>query len=96
MTLAIGLLILEVEIPGCRSLKEKRSRIKPLLARLHREFNISTAELDHLDAWSSALIGCSMLSNDPVQVQRALQRVTEWVEEYWPDLQVIDSQIELR
>jgi uncharacterized protein YlxP (DUF503 family) len=32
----------------------KRSRLKPLLARLHREFNISVAEVDRNDAWKEA------------------------------------------
>jgi uncharacterized protein YlxP (DUF503 family) len=41
----IGILTLQVQIPGCKSLKEKRSRLKPLIARLHREFNISVSEL---------------------------------------------------
>lgn len=96
MTIAIGLLTLELEIPGCASLKEKRSRIKPLLARLHREFNVSAAELAHLDAWSRTLVGCTLVSNDAVQAQRALQAVAVWVEDNWPDLQVLDFQIELR
>jgi hypothetical protein len=96
MTVIVGLLILELDIPGCSSLKEKRSRIKPLLARLHREFNVSTAELAHLDAWSRTIIGCTVLSNDGVQVTRVLQQVTEWIEDNWADMQVIDNRIELR
>jgi len=96
MPINIGLLILELEIPGCTSLKDKRSRIKPLLARLHREFNVSTAELSHQDSWSRTVVGCTLLSNDSGQVQRALLQVSGWVEMHWPDMQLIDSHIELR
>jgi uncharacterized protein len=92
----IGVLTLHLRIPGCLSLKEKRSRLKPLLARLHREFNISTAEIDHQDAWQEAIIACAMVSNDPAFTQQALQHVTDWVEEYWPDVTLINDQIELR
>ncbi|OQY29775.1 MAG: hypothetical protein B6243_10930, partial [Anaerolineaceae bacterium 4572_5.2] len=39
--MSLGLLTLHIQISGCSSLKEKRGRLKPLLARLHREFNVS-------------------------------------------------------
>jgi uncharacterized protein YlxP (DUF503 family) len=91
----VGLLTLHFQIPGCTSLKEKRSRIKPLLARLHREFNISTAEIDRNDAWKETLIGCALVSNDPAHTQRALQEVVRWVENSWPDLLLIDESIQI-
>ena len=35
----IALLTLQLRLPGCSSLKEKRSRLKPLLVRLHRDYS---------------------------------------------------------
>ncbi len=93
--MAIGLLTLHLHLPGCTSLKEKRSRLKPLLARLHREFNVSVAEMDHLDAWQEALIACAMVSNDTTHSQRALQHVANWVDSYWPDVSLEDEVIEI-
>ena len=91
----VGLLYLALQLPGCASLKEKRSRIKPLLARLHREFNISAAELERLDVWADSVVGCAVISNDPAHNQRLLQQVVEWVETNWPDVLVVDQRIEL-
>ena len=91
----LGLLTLHIHFPGCTSLKEKRSRLKPLLARLHREFNISVAELDLQDVWQDALIGCALVSNDPAHTRRALQQVVHWIETDWPDVEVVEEQIEL-
>lgn len=91
----VGLLTLEIHLPGCASLKGKRSRLKPLLARLHKEFNISAAEVGHQDVWQSAVIACSLVSNDSGRIQRQLQTVAEWVERYWPDVGVIDWEIEV-
>ena len=91
----IGLLTLQVHIPGCKSLKEKRSRLKPLLSRLHREFNISVAEVDRQDAWQEAVIACSLVSNDSSFAQRSLQTVARWMESNWPDLELRDERIEL-
>jgi uncharacterized protein YlxP (DUF503 family) len=93
--MSLGLLTLRIQIPGCRSLKEKRSRLKPLLARLHREFNISTAEVDLQDSWDEAVIACALVSNDPAHTRRALQAVGEWVERHWPDISLVDDRIEL-
>jgi hypothetical protein len=91
----VGLLTLELHLPGCSSLKEKRSRIKPLLARLHREFNISAAEIDCQDAWQEAVIACALVNNDPAQIERSLQKVADWVEYSWPDMDIMDDRIEL-
>jgi uncharacterized protein YlxP (DUF503 family) len=89
----VGLLTLEIQVPGCASLKEKRGRIKPLLARLHREFNISAAEMDRLDSWQATSIACAVVSNEAAQATRVLQEVVHWVETHWPDIEVIDDQI---
>jgi hypothetical protein len=92
--MSLGLLTLNILLPGCTSLKEKRSRLKPLLARLHREFNVSTAELDYQDAWQQAVIGCALVSNDPDHTRRSLQKVARWVEENWPDVTLLDERFE--
>ncbi|NLG72537.1 MAG: DUF503 domain-containing protein [Chloroflexi bacterium] len=93
--MSVGLLTLHLEIPGCSSLKEKRSRLKPLIVRLHREFNISVAEVDHLDAWQEAVIACALVSNDAVHTRNSLRRVVAWVDDNWPDLTLIDDQLEI-
>ncbi len=93
--MSLGLLIIHLSISGCFSLKEKRSRLKPLLARLHREFNISVAELDNLDNWQESTIGVALVSNDRKHIQRSLQTVKTWIEEYWPDVEVINYKVEL-
>jgi len=93
--MAIGILTLHLRIPGCRSLKEKRSQLKPLMARLQKEFNISVAELDYQDIWQEAYIGVSCLSNDSRHTQRCLQKVITWVERNYPQFYIIQEQIEL-
>jgi uncharacterized protein YlxP (DUF503 family) len=94
--MTLGVLSLLLSIPGCASLKEKRSRLKPLLARLQREFNISVAEIDLQDTWQEAVIACAVVNSSATQVQRSLQSVLKWIEEYWPDVEVFDHKIELR
>ncbi len=66
----IAALSLQLYLFGCTSLKEKRSRLKPLIVRLHREFNVSVAELDYQDSWQNALLACVIVSNDTDHNQR--------------------------
>ena len=91
----LAILTIHLHLPLCSSLKEKRGRIKPLIARLHREFNVSAAEMDLNDRWQEAVIVCAMVGNDAAQLQRSLQSVAKWVEANWEDGQVIDEKIEM-
>jgi uncharacterized protein YlxP (DUF503 family) len=93
--MSIGILTLHLHLTGCKSLKEKRSRIKPILARLHREFNVSAAEVDLQDIWQDTVLSCALISNDSNHTHRALQSVAAFVENNWPDLPIIDQRIEL-
>lgn len=93
--MSIGILTLHIQLPGCASLKEKRSRIKPLITRLHREFNISIAEVDYQDSWNNSLLTCALVSNDSGFTQRALRKVVQWIESNWPDVDLVDDQLEL-
>jgi len=91
----LGTLTIHLHLPACASLKEKRGRIKPLISRLHREFNVSAAEMDMQDKWQEAVIACAMVGNDGAQLQRSLQSVAKWVTANWEDGQVIDEKIEI-
>ena len=91
----LGALTIHLHLPGCTSLKEKRGRIRPLMARLRREFNLSVAEMDHQDAWLEAVFACAMVANDRRHLEAALQTVARWVEGHWTDGDVIETKIEI-
>lgn len=91
----IATLTIHLHLPTCASLKEKRGRIKPLLARLHREFNVSAAETGLQDQWQEAVIVCAMVGNERGYLESALQNVARWMEGNWPDGDVIEERIEV-
>jgi len=91
----IATLTIHLHLPACASLKEKRGRIKPLIARLHREFNLSVAEIDLQDKWQETVIGCAMVGNERGHLESALQTVAKWVEGNWTDGDVIELRIEV-
>ncbi len=91
----VATLTIHLHLPTCASLKEKRGRLKPLLARLHREFNVSAAETDLQDKWQEAVITCAMVGNERGYLESALQNVARWVEGNWTDGDVIEQRIEV-
>ena len=91
----IGVCIIDLYLPGVSSLKGKRSLLKGLIARLHQEFNVSCAELEHHDVWQSTRLGVAVIANESAHVQRVLQKVVRWIEENRPDVSVVDYGIEV-
>jgi uncharacterized protein YlxP (DUF503 family) len=91
----ITTLTIHLHLPGCSSLKEKRGIIKPLISRLHREFNVSVAEMDLQDSWQQSVIICAMVGNERGHLESALQTVAKWVEGNWSDGDVIEQRIEI-
>ena len=91
----IGIATIELHLPLNESLKGKRAALKPLLVRLHKEFNISAAEIDQQDSWQHATIAVVCVSNEAAQVDQVLNHSVQWIEQHRPDLQVVDWQIEL-
>ena len=91
----IGVLTVHLHLAACSSLKEKRGRIKPVLARLRREFNVGVAEVGMQDSWQDAVISCVTVGNEGAFVQSALSSVLAWIRGNWPDGMVEDQHIEL-
>lgn len=91
----LATLTIHLHLPGCSSLKEKRGHIKPLISRLHREFNVSVAEMDLQDSWQEAVIVCAMVGNEHRHLESAMQNVAHWVEGHWTDGDVIETRIEV-
>jgi len=87
---------LKLHLPGCASLKEKRGLIKPLVARLHREFAVAVAEVEHQDIWQTAGLAIVAVGNDDGRLQAELQSIVRWIEHNRPDVEVMDAPIELR
>ncbi len=93
--MTVGLCSIELYLPGSGSLKGKRSRLKPLLHRLRREFNLAAAETAHNDLWQSAGISIVTVANDAGRVYAVLERAVHWIENQHPEVQVVDWHIEV-
>ena len=93
--MAIGLLTLELYLPLNDSLKGKRGILKPLIARLRRDFNVSVCEADAQDVLSRAVLEVVCVSQNHAVAHRQLQNVANRVEGRRLDAQLIDYYIEM-
>ncbi len=90
-----GRLLIKLYLPNCHSLKEKRSVLKSILAKTQHQFNVSSAEVDFQDVWQTTLLGFTTLSNDAVVVTQTLHKITQYIEESWLDVSLLDTKIDL-
>jgi hypothetical protein len=93
--MVVGICRVELYLPGTTSLKDKRSRLKPLLSRVRRQFNMAAAEVDYNDVWQSSIIGLATVSNEHGLAHAAVEQAVHWIERNCPDVQVVDWMIEV-
>lgn len=93
--MAVGLLTLELYLPLNDSLKGKRGILKPLIARLRRDFNVSVCEADAQDVLTRAVLEVACVSQTSALAHRQLQFVAQRVEEWRMDAQLVDYFIEM-
>ena len=91
----VSILILHLKLWGCLSLKDKRGQIKPILTRLQREFNLSTAEVGLQDEWQETILACAIVSTDKVHNQQVLQQVVDYTARHWPEAEILKHTIEI-
>jgi uncharacterized protein len=78
--MVIGLAVWELHLPGCSSLKEKRSVVKSLKDRLHRQYNVSVAETDYQDVPHRAEISACVVSTERRHADSVLTSADRLVE----------------
>ena len=93
--MVVGVCTVELQVPGCSSLKEKRQVIRSVVARVRNEFNVSIAEVGHRDSWQLATLGLACVGADARYAQGLLERALHFIERVRPDLVLLDYEMEL-
>ncbi|WP_199432043.1 DUF503 domain-containing protein [Qaidamihabitans albus] len=68
----VGSLELDLLLGEVRSLKQKRSVVRPVIADVRRRFEVAVAEAGHLDLHRRALIGVAVVAADGAHVRDVL------------------------
>jgi hypothetical protein len=93
--MAVGNLHLELRLLSPRSLKEKRSILKPLKNYLQKTHGVSVAEVAHQDSWKLTGLEIALVSNDRSLLQTVLSQLSRSLENKFP-VMLSREQVELR
>jgi len=94
-TMSVGICTIHVMMPENHSLKEKRGTVKSILARVTNRFNVSIAEIGRQDAWQMATLGVAFITTEAGHADQVLANVVGFIESGWPDVQLLDYQVEI-
>ncbi|MGW7056825.1 DUF503 domain-containing protein [Streptomyces sp. NPDC054887] len=75
----VGTLSFDLLLGDVRSLKEKRSVVRPIVAELHRRFAVSVAEVGDQDVYRRVEIGLAVVSGDTGHLSEVLDRCERMV-----------------
>jgi uncharacterized protein YlxP (DUF503 family) len=93
--MSVGVCRLKIHIPGSRSLKDKRSVVKSLIARLRQQFNLSVAEVDDQELWQIATISLACVSNHNDRVDEVLSAAISLIGRDFPTIEIIEKEIDI-
>ena len=79
MVMWVGALQFDLLLGDVHSLKEKRSLVRPLIAEVRKRFELSVAEVDHLELHRRASIGVAAVSPDRAHLVDVLDAVEQLV-----------------
>jgi len=92
--MVVGTGLVELRIPGCGSLKEKRGVLSRILRRTQNEFNVSIAEVGDNDHWKKARIGFSVVGNDGSYINAKVDHILRFIDGFGL-AEVVRSRIEI-
>lgn len=92
--MTIGFCHLDLYLPECASLKQKRSVIKSITVRTRNKFNVSVSELGDNERWQRAQLGVATVTNDSRYANQILSKVVDLIERE-DRLIVVDYSLEL-
>ena len=76
-SLVIGILQFDLRIRGSESLKDKRRVVNSVKDRLHREHQVSIAEVAHQDNLGIASLGLALVATDGRRAGEVLDHIAE-------------------
>lgn len=91
----IGWLEFDIRLGDVRSLKEKRSVVRPLVAELQRRFSVSAAETGSLDLHRRTGIGVAVVAADRAHAVEVLDAAERLVANH-PEIELLSARRDLR
>jgi uncharacterized protein YlxP (DUF503 family) len=89
-----GSVAFDLLLGDVRSLKQKRSLVRPLVAELRRKYDVSAAEAGHLDLYRRALVGVAVVAADRAHCVEVMDACERLVASH-PELELLSARRQL-
>ena len=88
---AVLALTVDLRLPDCHSLKEKRSVVRTVLDGARNRYRVAAAETDHHDRWQRAELGFAGVGGSPSHLTERLDEVERFVWSF-PEAEVVETE----
>ena len=83
-------LTIELHLGECRSLKAKRSALKPIVEGARRRFSVAVAETDHQNTWQRSTVGVVAVSASARHAEEVIDEVERFIWSF-PSVNVLSA-----
>ena len=84
-------LSIDLHLADCRSLKDRRAAIRPILDGARNRFQVAASEVGHHDRWQRAELGFAVVSATPSHASEVIDAVDRFVWSF-PEVEVVHSE----
>jgi uncharacterized protein YlxP (DUF503 family) len=79
---------IDLYLRECRSLKAKRSVVRPIVEGLRKRYRVSVSEVDQQDTWQRAVVGVAAVAPSHSHLTEVLHEVERFVWSF-PEVEVL-------
>jgi len=82
------LIIFQLYLPACHSLKDKRRIIKSIKDKVKARFNVSIAEVNYHETWQRSSLAIAWVASDGSGIDRIIDALDKLIQSYC-ELQIL-------
>ncbi|HZQ27121.1 MAG TPA: DUF503 domain-containing protein [Acidimicrobiales bacterium] len=90
-TMHVAAICFDLRLATCRSLKEKRAVIKPILDGARNRYRVAAAEVGRQDQWQRAELGMAVVASTAGHASDVLDQVERFVWSF-PEVEVLTTE----
>jgi uncharacterized protein YlxP (DUF503 family) len=83
-------LSVDLHLPACRSLKDRRAVVKPIIDGAHHRFRVTAADVGYADKWQRARLGFAVVAGDEGHAREVIDAVERFVWSF-PEVEVAEA-----
>jgi len=88
----VSVLRIELRFGDCRTVRQKRRRLRAIIAKLRRHFNVSLAEVEREDSATETVLGAVTVARNRREAREELDHVADALAGY-PHAEVVAQRL---